>query len=178
MKASTVLPRIVVAVTVLVLLAGCSTPTKADPTMNHREAKAELSDLYLAVEDAVGGDWVRQYGGAEGCGLPSGASGARYPLSRLGPGVPLEQQQKVIDAVVSAWTDAGFKVKVSTLPEYKGIVVTEIGYPGARAGTGVDGIYMLFGVSTSGTALNGQTRCVPGDAAKINSAVRNAQERK
>jgi hypothetical protein len=159
MKASTLLPRILVAVTVLGLLAGCSTPTKADPTMNHGEAETELDNLFTAAQKAVGGDWVAQYGGAEGCALPSGASGARYPLSRLGPGVPLEQQQKVIETVVSAWTDAGFKVKVSTLPEYKGIVVTEIGYPGARAGTGVGGIYMLFGVSTSGTALNGQTRC-------------------
>jgi hypothetical protein len=169
MKVSTVLPRIVVAVSVLSLLAGCAMPRKVDPTMDHREAKSELDHLFTAAQKAVGGDWVAQYGGAEGCALPSGATGARYPLSRLGPAVPLEQQQKVIDTVVSAWTDAGFKVKVSTLPEYKGIVVTEIGYPGARAGSGVDGIYMLFGLSTSGTALNGQTRCAQGDAAKINS---------
>ena len=175
MKLSTVLPRIVVAVTVLSLLAGCTMPRKDDPTMDHLEAKAELINLFAAAQKAVGGDWdPPEDGGAEDCTLHSGATGAQYALLRLGPGVPLEQQQKVIEAVVSAWAKAGFKAKVSTLPAYKGIVATEVGYPGARAGAGVDGIYMLLGLSTNGTALEGQTRCVPGDAAKINSdRVRN-----
>ena len=167
-------PRLVVAVTVLSLLTGCTMPRKVDPTMDHREAKAELNNLFSAAQDAVGGDWVNQDSGAEDCRLSSGAIGAQYPLARLGPGVPLEQQQKVIDTVVSAWAKAGFKAKVSKLRANNGIVATEVGYPGARAGAGVDGIYMLFGLSTNGTALQGQTRCVPGDAAKINSdRVRN-----
>jgi hypothetical protein len=174
MKSSTMLPRIVVAVTVLSLLAGCTTPTKDIPTMNHREAKAELDNLFAAAQKAVGGDWVNQDSGAEGCHLLSGAIGAQYPLSRLGPGVPLEQQQQVIEAVVSTWTDAGFKIKVSRLPAYKGIVITEVGYPGARDRLGIDGLYMTFGIGVNSTDLDGQTRCVPGDAAKINSdAVRN-----
>jgi hypothetical protein len=142
--------------------------------MNHREARSELNNLFAAAQNAVGGEWVNEDRGAEDCTLPSGATGAQYPLARAGSGVPLEQQQKVIDAVVSAWTEAGFEVKVSKLPAYKGIVITEVGYPGARAGSGVDGIYVLFQVSTKGAVLEGQTRCVPGDAAKINSdAARN-----
>ena len=163
------LPRLVVAVTVLSLLAGCTMPRKVDPTMDHREAKAELRDLFASAQDAVGGDWEVQDGGAEDCTLPSGATGARYYMTRLGPGVPEDQQQKIIDAVVSAWTNAGFKIRVSTLPAYKGIVITEVGYPGARAGVGVDGLYMTFGIGVNSTDLDGQTRCVPGDAAKINS---------
>ena len=171
---SAVLPRLVIAVTLLSILAGCTMPRKVDPTMDHREAKAELINLFAAAQKAVGGDWVNQDGGALDCRLPSGAIGAQYPLARAGSGVPLEQQQKVIDTVVSAWTDAGFKVKVSKLQANNGIVITEVGYPGARAGVGVDGIYMLFRLSTHGAVLDGQTRCVPGDAAKINSdAVRN-----
>ena len=138
--------------------------------MDHLEAKAELDNLFAAAQNAVGGDWdPPEDGGAEDCTLPSGAAGVQYLFTRGGPGVPLEQQQKVIDTVVSAWAKAGFKAKVSNLPAYKGVVLTEVGYPGARAGVGIDGIYMLFGLSTNGTALQGQTRCVPGDAAKINS---------
>ena len=161
------LPRLVVAVTLLSLLAGCTMPRKDDPTMNHLEAKAELNNLFAAAQTAVGGDWVSQDGGAEDCRLPSGAIGAQYPLSRLGPGVPLEQQQKVIDTVVSAWTKAGFKPTVSKLQANNGIVVTEVGYP--ASGYGVDGLYMVFGIGVNSTDLDGQTRCVPGDAAKINS---------
>jgi hypothetical protein len=41
-------------------------------------------------------------------------------------------------------------------------------YPGARAGAGIDGIDMLFAIEVSSTDLDGQTRCVPGGAAKIN----------
>ena len=148
-------------------------PRKVDPTMDHREAKAELINLFAAAQKAVGGDWdPPEDGGAEDCTLHSGATGAQYALLRLGPGVPLEQQQKVIDTVVSAWTRAGFKPTVSTLPAYKGIVVTEVGYP--ASGYGIDSLYTVFSLSTNGTALQGQTRCVPGDAAKINSdRVRN-----
>ena len=165
-------PRLVVAVTVLGLLTSCTTPTKDDPTMNHREAEAELDNQFAAAQNAVGGGWVNQDSGAEDCHLSSGAIGAQYPLSRLGPGVPLEQQQKVIDAVVSAWTKAGFQTTVSKMPAYKGIVVTEVGYP--ASGYGVDGLYMVLGIGVNATYLDGQTRCVPGNAAKINSdTVRN-----
>ena len=147
-------------------------PRKVDPTMDHREAKAELNNLFAAAQDAVGGDWENQDRGAEDCHLLSGAIGAQYPLSRLGPGVPLEQQQKLIDTVASAWSKAGFTTTVSKMPAYKGIVVTEVGYP--ASGYGVDGLYMVFSIGVNATYLEGQTRCVPGDAAKINSdRVRN-----
>jgi hypothetical protein len=167
MKRSVTIALLSVAVVGLSLLAGCTTTTKGNPTMNHREAKAELNDLFAAAQDAVGGDWVNQDAGAESCTLPSGATGARYPLARMGPGVPEDQQDKIIDAVVRAWSDAKFTPTASKKPPINGFVVTEVGYP--ASGYGVDGLYMVFGIGVNSTDLAGQTRCVPGDAAKINS---------
>jgi hypothetical protein len=167
MKRSATIALVSTAMVGLSFLAGCTTPTKVDPTMNHGEAKAELNDLFTAARDAVGGAWVLQDGGAESCTLPSGATGARYPLARMGPGVPEGQQEKIIDAVVTAWTDAKFTPTVSKKPPINGFVVTEVGYP--ASGYGIDGLYVVFGIGVNSTDLQGQTRCVPGDAAKINA---------
>jgi hypothetical protein len=167
MKISVTIAMVSTAVVGLSLLAGCTTPTKGDPTMDHGEAKGELNDLFATAQDAVAGDWVLQDGGAEPCTLPSGATGARYPLARMGPGVPEDQQEKIIDAVVTAWTDAKLTPTVSKRPPINGFVVTEVGYP--AHGYGTDGLYMVFGIGVNSTDLEGQTRCVPGDAAKINS---------
>ena len=150
---------------VVTVLAGCGTRGE-DPTMDHKQARDELDGLFQQVQTIVGGEWESLDSGAEKCGLPSGGVGARYGLGRIGPGVPLEQQQAVIDEVVRVWSEAGFEPTVTVKPEVKGIVVTEVRYP--ASGYGLDGLAMQFWVATSATTLDGQTRCVPGDADEIN----------
>lgn len=148
----------------VVVLAGCA--GGKDPVMDHTEAKVELEGLFAVAYDRVGGAWESLDRGAEPCTLPSGGTGARYPLTRLGPGVPKEQQQAVIDTVVAGWTKAGFTPTVTDLPPVNGLVVIEVRYP--ASGYGVDGLAMQFWIAHTGTSLDGQTRCVPGDADKIN----------
>jgi hypothetical protein len=150
---------------VVVVLAGCEMQGE-NPKMDHQQAWDELDGLFQQAQTIVGGEWENIDGGARKCGLPSGGSGAQYPFGRFGSGVPVEQQQAVIDEVVRVWSEAGFEPTVIVKPEVKGIVVTEVRYP--ASGYGVDGLAMQFWVATSATTLDGQTRCVPGDADEIN----------
>jgi hypothetical protein len=147
--------------------AGCapSTTTQEDPNVDHREATAELDELFRIAQDAVGGEWDINDGGAEACALPSGETGAQFGFARYGAGVPLDQQQAVVDAVVAGWTARDFvpTLGTSTLPDAE---LTTVRYP--ASGWGDDGLYLDFHVSDKGSSLLGQTRCVPGDHLEIN----------
>lgn len=141
--------------------------------MTYDEALTELEGLLTPVQDVVGGDWENLDGGAERCSLPNGDTGAWSPSARLGSGVPAEQHQTIVDQVVQIWTDAGFEPVVTKRPPVEGIVVTEVGYP--ADGYGVDGLYLAFSVGVNSTSVEGQTRCVPGDAAQINEDYQEQQ---
>lgn len=134
--------------------------------MDYPQAQAELKKLYAMAQDAVGGTWKYTELGADVCGLPSGAKGAQTGGFSYGPGVPLEQQQAIIDQIVDAWTKAGFVPSVSARPPVKNIVSTQVRYP--ASGYGVNGFTLSFEVATTASTLDGQTRCVPGDADAIN----------
>lgn len=156
---------LVLVVVVVVVLAGCGARGE-DPKMDHQEARDEMDGLFQQVQTIVGGEWESLDSGAEDCSLPSGGVGARYGLGRIGPGVAKEQQQAVIDQVVRVWAEAGFESTVTELPPVNGLVVVEVRYP--ASGYGVDGLAMRFGIGLRSTDLDGQTRCVPGDADEIN----------
>jgi hypothetical protein len=152
-----------------VVLSGCSPAVQKgkDPKMDYPQAQAELARLYAMAQDAVGGTWKPMEFGADSCALPSGARGAQTGGGSDGPGVPLEQQRAIIDQVVAAWTRAGFKPFVSARPPVKSIVATQVRYP--ASGYGVDGFTLSFEIATTASTVDGQTRCVPGDADAINT---------
>ena len=164
--------RSVIVSMVLVLalvLSGCSPAVQRgkNPKMDYPQAQAELAKLYALAQDAVGGSWEYTELGADVCGLPSGAKGAQTGGVSYGPGVPLDRQQAIIDQVVAAWTRAGFKPFVLARPPVKTIISTQVRYP--ASGYGVDGFTLSFEVATTASSLDGQTRCVPGDADAINA---------
>jgi hypothetical protein len=152
-----------------VVLSGCSPAVQKgkDPKMDYPQAQAELARLYAMAQDAVGGTWKPMEFGADSCALPSGARGAQTGGGSDGPGVPLEQQQAIIDQVVAAWTKAGVVPVVSARPPIKGIVAVSVNYPG----NWVDAVgrFVNFEIATTASTLEGQTRCVPGDADAINT---------
>jgi hypothetical protein len=133
--------------------------------MDHRAATAELNGLFAVAQDAVGGDWEISDGGAEPCALPSGESGAQFGFARYGAGVPLDQQQAIVDSVVAAWTNEDFAPTVGS-QSIEETEYTTVRYP--ESGWGVDGLYLDFRLGEHGSAMLGQTRCVPGDYLAIN----------
>lgn len=158
---------LVVASLAVAVLSGCapSATNADDPQMDHTEASAELNELFAIAQDAVGGEWEVADGGAEPCGLPSGDRGVQYGFARYGAGVPLEKQQAVQSTVVSAWTAKDLAPQVGT-QSIEETTYSTIRYP--ASGWGVDSLYLDFRLGEHGTAILGQTRCVPGDYAQIN----------
>ena len=96
--------------------------------MDGTQAKAEVMALYAPILKLIPGAWEILDTAAESCGLPSGKVGARWNIARIGPGVPVADQQAVIDTVIAAWTKAGFAPTVGVLPTYKDIVITEVNF--------------------------------------------------
>jgi hypothetical protein len=155
---------LVLATAVTLSLSSCSSTAK-DPEIDHTEALAELDELFAIAQDAVGGEWERAGGGATPCALPSGMTGAQSSFTRIGPGLPDDQQQSVLDTVEAGWTAAEFipELGSSTL---QGADVAIVRYP--KSGFGEDGLYLDFRMTVHGSVFEGQTRCVPGDYAEIN----------
>jgi hypothetical protein len=168
--------RPLAALAVLALLAvltACSphpapttTPTPEDTAMTPFEAHDELDALLVAGEKVVGGTWRSTDGGAEFCTTSDGTKGAVFPFGRLGQGVPAAQQESVLSGVAATWTSAGFPATRSSLGSEGGSAVTQLRYP--ASGYGTDGIYLTFTVNENGSSFDAQSRCVPGDADKVN----------
>ena len=136
--------------------------------MKPAEARTAVEKLYTIVADRVGGTWKTDDGAADPCTLPSGKTGARYVLSRTGDGVPLASQQAIVTDVVAAWGKAGYTATVQKLPEYKGIVVTEVRFQSKDVSLAAASL--RFGIGTHGSDFTGITQCVPGDADALDSA--------
>jgi hypothetical protein len=152
-------------------LTGCASSEK-DSTMDYTESAHELNNLFVAVQDAIGGEWENADSAAEACELPSGGTGARAAFGRFGQGVPVEQQQSVVDAISAAWDDAEFAPSVSTGVDGEA-QFTRIAYP--ESGQGPDGIYIELKFNENGSAILGQTRCVPGDYEEIREETRSSR---
>ncbi|MGL4339583.1 MAG: hypothetical protein ACRCSP_04050, partial [Rhodoglobus sp.] len=101
------------------------------------------------------------------CVLPSGAEGTQTVLSRLGPGVPVDQQEAMVEWVTALWTDAGFPPARDELPRGKGRTSIVLIYPGLDQGGGVDGVFLKFEFSERTSSVQGDTRCVPGISGDI-----------
>ena len=156
---------VTVALTTLAL-AGCSAGD-AEPAMDHSEAAAELNSLLEVAQTEIGGDWENSDSGAADCDLPWERTGAQYSFTRFGPGVPVEQQQAVIDTVLAGWAEAGFEAFVTDASfANSSVTLTEVTY--RASADDESGLWMRFGISTNLTAVMGTTRCVPGDSYEIN----------
>jgi hypothetical protein len=162
-------PALILAGVAILVLSGCSSPatttTGKDPDMDHVQASAELDEILKIAQDAIGGEWKNLDGGAAPCALPSGGQGVQYGFGRTGPGVPLDQQKAIEDLVVTEWTAREFAPVVGS-QSLEDIVYTTVRYP--ETGYGVDGLYLDFRLGERGSAISGQTRCVPGDYRQIN----------
>lgn len=160
-----------------VMVTACA--TGEDPDANHEEAATELNELYAIAQNAVTenadvGKWQSLDGGAENCTLPSGGTGARYPLRRSGPGLPKENQQIVVDAVVEGWAAAGFEPTVDSVE----LSTADIfGFTIRFRSPDDSGVLMAFDLRNTASSLDGNTRCVPGDTAEINRKYRELQGR-
>lgn len=134
--------------------------------MDHEQALTEVEALFTGVQDVVGGEWESLDRGARACQLPSGGNGAQFPLARLGPGVPVAEQKAIIAAIVEDWTAAGFAPSIAEQAPVNGVPNVEVRYPSEAYGE--DGLTLRFGIAETGSFLDGQTRCVPGDSREIN----------
>lgn len=137
-----------------------------NPTMTPGDAVAEVQTLLDSAQSAIGGHWESRESGAEDCALPDGTTGARFALGATGPGLPAAELTTAVASVTSAWSDAGFAPVVKELAPVNGVTATQVSYP--ESGEGVDGLYLRLRITESGSALDAQTRCVPGDSAQIN----------
>jgi hypothetical protein len=151
------------AIILFLALSGCS--RAEDPHMDHTEAMAELNGLFEIAQDAVVGEWEAGDDGAEPCSLPSGAVGVKYVFARYGPALPPDQHLAVVNAVVADWSANGLTASAgtSTLGD---VQISTARYP--ENGWGDDGLYIELRVGVNGSSILGQTRCVPGNAGRIN----------
>jgi hypothetical protein len=153
------------------VLAGCTpspspTPTHEGTTMNATQAHDEIDAVLATAQQAVGGSWQALDTGAEICSTASGKKGAVFPFMRIGPGVPADQRAAIIASVTKKWTAAGFAPTLLAGDTYDGVADSELRYP--ASGYGTDGVYLSLQLSIKASGAEGQSRCIPGDADKIN----------
>jgi hypothetical protein len=141
--------------------------------MTHDESAHELNDLFIAAQDTIGGSWENADSAAEACELPSGRTGARAAFGRFGQGVAVEQQRSVVDTIAAAWSEAEFEPTVTTGVDGDAEFF-RIAYP--ESGQGPDGMYIELKFNENGSAILGQTRCVPGDYDEIRDDIRSSRE--
>jgi hypothetical protein len=156
---------------VTLFLTGCAS-SEIDSTMDHTESAHELNELFVSVQDAIGGEWENADSAAEACELPSGGTGARAALGRFGQGVPVEQQQSVVDSITAEWSDAGFDPTITTGVDGD-VDFLRVAYP--ESGQGPDGMYVELKFNENGSSILGQTRCVPGDYEQIRDEIRSSR---
>jgi hypothetical protein len=70
-----------------------------------------------------------------------------------------------VNAVVAAWSANNLAASAGT-STLGNVQISTARYP--ENGWGVDGLYMELRVGVNGSSILGQTRCVPGNAGKIN----------
>lgn len=153
---------VVSANTVLLTMSGCAQEKGEDPDMDYFTARAEMDSLLTTVQDLIGGEWESADRGAGPCPLPSGDTGAQAPLARSGQGVPKERKEALVDQVTALWTEAGFPPVRNEKPLSDGNARITLAYP--ESGVGQDRVYIPLTVSELASTVDGQTRCVPGDA--------------
>lgn len=137
-------------------------------TVEFDAAAAELRDLFDRVSALVPGDWEITSTGARECTLPDGSTGATSLLLGIGPAVPDADVVPTAERITTLLTEAGYPPVVTDRSPEGGPLVIEGRYPGE--GADAAGFGITFGVGTNGSALDGQARCVPGDADEINGS--------
>ena len=134
--------------------------------MNATQAHDEIDAVLSGAEKTIGGSWQRLDGGAQICTTASGKKGAVFPFMRIGPGVPAAQRAAILASVTKQWTAAGFPPTALESDTYEGVADSELRYP--ASGYGADGVYLSLQLSVNASGAEGQSRCVLGDADKIN----------
>lgn len=150
------------------VLAACGAQPEQTPTpvMSFAEVSAELDALLLSVQDLLPGEWRIADSGPRTCTLASGEKGADSGYARLmSPGVPLDEQRALTDAVMKVWTDAGYPVTTRVRDPINDLVAVEVVYP--ESGVTPDGFQLEFAMTTKGIYVSGQTRCGVGDTREM-----------
>lgn len=163
--------RVAVVAMFALVLAAC-TPTNPNNgghmDITPTEAREELYSLLDMVKQFHESEWETAPSGALPCTTGDGKDGVRFLQLMSGDGLEGEAQVALLDAMATAWTDAGFEPVRSVRPEVNGIVVTDQNYP--AGGPGVDGLVLQLAVGPNSVTLSGQSRCVPGDPAEVNES--------
>ena len=147
--------RAALAVVVLAVVTGCSTPAPvADSELSPLESQQALFAVLDETQRAAGGEWETQDSPSpRPCTLPgSGDDGVTFSGRRLRDGVGPSADET--DAIVAGLEKAGFEVGRETVG----------GFDNVRAVMPGNGsYYVLLEAGTNVTALSGQAACVPGD---------------
>ena len=141
--------------------------------MDATQAHDEIDGVLRGAQQVIGGSWQRLDTGAELCTTASGKKGAVFPFMRIGPGVPAAQRAAILAEVTQQWTAAGFAPTAVQGDTYEGVADDELRYP--ASGYGTDGVYLSLQLSVNASSAEGQSRCIPGDADKINDERRQQQ---
>ncbi|TCK63725.1 hypothetical protein [Curtobacterium sp. PhB136] len=159
---------VVSAIAFALLIDGCS-GSGTEPTMADAKTagvgSAEIAwtagnALAESTQDAVGGSWLASDSAAEACG----ADGARWGITRLGPGTDKHTRADTVDRIERLWRSAGYEpVRTHIGGDAPG---TQLRYP--SAGTFDDGFFIEFGTTEYGSTVEMQTPCAPGDADALN----------
>ena len=96
---------------------------------------------------------------------PDGGAGATSLLLGIGPALHADAVASTAERTATLLTVAGYPPIVTDQPVADGPSVIEVRYPGE--GADAAGFGITFGVGTNESALDGQARCVPGDADEI-----------
>lgn len=135
-------------------------PSNTDSSSAAKSTWDTANSLAEATQKAVGGAWVGSDSAAEQCG----ESGARWGLTRIGPGTDPGARDRTISAVEALWADSGLTPTRRALGgDAPGV---EVRFP--AAGTRDDGFFIEFATTVHGSTIGMQTPCTPGDVDALN----------
>lgn len=157
------------ATSILLLTVACSAPdlvrkpemTPTDPAQQAAKARwDEANSLAEATQELVGGSWSSSDSAAERCG----EEGARWGLTRLGPGTDPDERAAIASAVEALWTGAGHVPSSKALGgDAPGL---ELRFP--QTGVQPDGFFVEFRTTQHGSTVAMQTACTGGDVDELN----------
>ena len=157
-----------VAVTVPVVLGGCS--TRQDPEMHTTSTtgSAAAKDVWdrmnrsvEATQSIVGGDWSAWDTAARPCG----ENGAQWVVSRIGRGTDPARRAELLHAIEQQWLTIGWRpVESDITGDAPG---KQLRFPGASALPG--GFFVEFGTTVHASTVALQTPCAPGDVVDLNT---------
>lgn len=134
---------------------------ESDTLSKASETRAQLDPLVDGAQELIGGEWDFGDSEPEACTrrvLPGDGSGELSTILRTGPGVALDDQQAVIDAVVASWQQPGVLAEVTIEPSVPGPPVATVRYP-ARERVALDGFYIELHISEFQTMITAETDC-------------------